>query len=81
MLTVGDKLPAFKLTAVSSGPEGLGGPGKSSTEITDASDGGKGNVVVFWPTDVTFIGPTEIADIRHLHRSAITSRNATPTAG
>lgn len=29
MLTVGDKFPAFRLTAVKGGPEGLEGPGKS----------------------------------------------------
>ena len=37
MLTVGDKFPAFKLTAVKGGPEGLEGPGKSFVEITNES--------------------------------------------
>ena len=36
MLTVGDKFPAFHLTAVKGGPEGLGGPGASFTEISRA---------------------------------------------
>ena len=61
MLTVGDTFPAFKLTAVKPGKEGLGGPGKSFTEITEASDRGKWKVVFFWPKDFTFICPTEIA--------------------
>jgi len=61
MLTVGDKFPEFKLSAVKGGPEGLGGPGKSFTEITNASDAGKWKIVFFWPKDFTFICPTEIA--------------------
>jgi len=61
MLTVGDTFPSFKLTAVKAGPEGLGGPGKSFTEITETSDAGKWKVVFFWPKDFTFICPTEIA--------------------
>ncbi|MGK7862952.1 peroxiredoxin [Falsiroseomonas sp. E2-1-a4] len=61
MLTVGDKFPAFKLTAVKGGKEGLLGPGKSFTEITETTDAGKWKVVFFWPKDFTFICPTEIA--------------------
>jgi peroxiredoxin (alkyl hydroperoxide reductase subunit C) len=61
MLTVGDAFPAFKLQAVKAGPEGLGGPGKSFTEITSESDRGKWKVVFFWPKYFTFICPTEIA--------------------
>jgi peroxiredoxin (alkyl hydroperoxide reductase subunit C) len=61
MLTVGDKFPAFNLTAVKAGREGLGGPGKSFTQITNESDPGKWKVVFFWPKDFTFICPTEIA--------------------
>jgi peroxiredoxin (alkyl hydroperoxide reductase subunit C) len=61
MLTVGDKFPAFKLTAVKGGAEGLEGPGKSFTEITDSTDAGKWKIVFFWPKDFTFICPTEIA--------------------
>jgi len=61
MLTVGDKFPAFKLTAVKAGKEGLGGPGKSFTEITESTDAGKWKIVFFWPKDFTFICPTEIA--------------------
>jgi len=61
MLTVGDKFPAFKLTAVKGGAEGLAGPGKSFTEVTESTDSGKWKVVFFWPKDFTFICPTEIA--------------------
>jgi peroxiredoxin (alkyl hydroperoxide reductase subunit C) len=61
MLTVGDKFPAFKLTAVKGGKEGLLGPGKSFTEISETTDAGKWKVVFFWPKDFTFICPTEIA--------------------
>lgn len=61
MLTVGDKFPAFKPTAVKGGPEGLGGPGKSFEEITSDSNPGKWKIVFFWPKDFTFICPTEIA--------------------
>jgi len=61
MLTVGDTFPAFSLAAVKGGPDGLGGPGKSFTEISQASDPGKWKVVFFWPKDFTFICPTEIA--------------------
>jgi len=61
MLTVGDKFPSFDLTAVKGGPDGLGGPGKSFTQITNETDAGKWKVVFFWPKDFTFICPTEIA--------------------
>jgi peroxiredoxin (alkyl hydroperoxide reductase subunit C) len=61
MLTVGDQFPSFALTAVKAGPEGLGGPGKSFTDITTESNPGKWKVVFFWPKDFTFICPTEIA--------------------
>lgn len=56
MLTVGDKLPAYKLQAVVSTEKG-----KEFTELTDASFEGKWKVIFFWPMDFTFICPTEIA--------------------
>jgi alkyl hydroperoxide reductase subunit AhpC len=56
MLTVGDKLPAFDLTAV----VGLD-KGKEFTQITDQSYPGKWRVLFFWPMDFTFVCPTEIA--------------------
>jgi peroxiredoxin (alkyl hydroperoxide reductase subunit C) len=67
MLTVGHAFPDFKLQAVKGGAEGLGGPGKSFTEISSQSDPGKWKVVFFWPKDFTFICPTEIAAFGKLH--------------
>jgi peroxiredoxin (alkyl hydroperoxide reductase subunit C) len=67
MLTVGDTFPAFHLTAVKAGPEGLGGPGKSFTEISSETDAGKWKVVFFWPKDFTFVCPTEIAAFAKLN--------------
>ncbi len=61
MLTVGDTFPQFSLTAVKGGPDGLGGPGVSFTEISSESNPGKWKVIFFWPKDFTFICPTEIA--------------------
>jgi peroxiredoxin (alkyl hydroperoxide reductase subunit C) len=63
MLTIGDKFPAFKATAVI-GQE----PGKQFTEITDASYAGKWKVYFFWPKDFTFVCPTEIAAFGKLNR-------------
>ena len=68
MLTVGDKFPAFHLTAVKGGPEGLGGPGASFTEISSESDAGMWKVIFFWPKDFTFICPTEIVAFGKLSR-------------
>ena len=59
MLTVGDRFPSFKLTAVKGGPQGLD-PRSAFTEITDATDAGKWKLVFFWPKDFTFVCPTEI---------------------
>jgi peroxiredoxin (alkyl hydroperoxide reductase subunit C) len=67
MLTVGDTFPAFALTAVKGGPDGLGGPGKSFTDITNTTDEGKWKIVFFWPKDFTFICPTEIAAFGRLN--------------
>jgi peroxiredoxin (alkyl hydroperoxide reductase subunit C) len=61
MLTVGDTFPAFNLTAVKGGPDGLEGPGKSFVDISNETDAGKWKIVFFWPKDFTFICPTEIA--------------------
>lgn len=57
MLTVGDKFPAFDLTAVPGGEEGLTG---KFVQITDQTDAGKWKIVFFWPKDFTFVCPTEI---------------------
>ncbi len=61
MLTVGDRLPEFRLQAV----VGLE-PGKEFQEITRASYPGKWTVLFYWPMDFTFVCPTEIAEFgRH----------------
>src|SRR5882762_3029625 len=57
MLTVGDKLPEFKLNAVVSRESG-----KEFQEISAASYPGKWKVLFFWPLDFTFVCPTEIAE-------------------
>jgi lipoyl-dependent peroxiredoxin subunit C len=57
MLTVGDKLPEFNLTAVTSLEQG-----KEFAQLTHASHPGKWRVLFFWPMDFTFICPTEIAE-------------------
>lgn len=57
MLTIGDKLPAFKLQSVVSIEKG-----KEFAEITETSYSGKWKVLFFWPMDFTFICPTEIAE-------------------
>src|SRR4051812_26943805 len=57
MLTVGDKLPEFKLQAVVSLEAG-----KEFREISDQSYEDKWKVLFLWPMDFTFICPTEIAE-------------------
>lgn len=54
MLTVGDTLPEFKLTAVA--------PNKEFTDITNKTNTGKWQVIFYWPMDFTFVCPTEIAE-------------------
>lgn len=55
MLTVGDKFPSFKLTAVHSADHNTG-----FQDVTNESYKGKWLVVFFWPKDFTFVCPTEI---------------------
>src|SRR6266508_2448828 len=57
MLTVGDKLPAFKLTSVTSTEKD-----KEFTTVHNDSYGGKWLILFYWPMDFTFICPTEIAE-------------------
>jgi lipoyl-dependent peroxiredoxin subunit C len=56
MLTVGDRLPDFKLQAVMSLEKG-----KEFQELTSHTYSGKWQVLFFWPMDFTFVCPTEIA--------------------
>jgi lipoyl-dependent peroxiredoxin subunit C len=57
MLTVGDKLPEFRLQAAVSLEAG-----KEFEEVTHESYSGKWKVLFLWPMDFTFICPTEIAE-------------------
>ena len=57
MLTIGDRLPEFKLQAVVSTEKG-----KEFAELTQASHPGKWLVAFSWPMDFTFVCPTEIAE-------------------
>jgi alkyl hydroperoxide reductase subunit AhpC len=59
MLSVGDTLPGFSLTAVKGGPAGLK-LDSAFTEISDTSESGKWKLIFFWPKDFTFVCPTEI---------------------
>jgi peroxiredoxin (alkyl hydroperoxide reductase subunit C) len=56
MLTVGEKFPAFEVTAVVDLDLK-----KAFQPISDASYPGKWKVYFFWPKDFTFVCPTEIA--------------------
>ena len=59
MLTVGDKLPDFKLTGVTAS--------KEFKTYDQGSFPGKWLVLFLWPMDFTFICPTEIAEFgKHL---------------
>jgi peroxiredoxin (alkyl hydroperoxide reductase subunit C) len=62
MLTVGDRLPEFKLQAVVSLE-----PGAQFAELTHASHPGKWRVLFFWPMDFTFVCPTEIAEFGRMN--------------
>ncbi|HEV8548775.1 MAG TPA: peroxiredoxin [Polyangiaceae bacterium] len=57
MLTVGDKLPGFKLKATVKRVAG-----EEFADVTDKSYSGKWLVLFFWPKDFTFVCPTEIAE-------------------
>jgi peroxiredoxin (alkyl hydroperoxide reductase subunit C) len=56
MLTIGDRLPNFDLTAVVSRDKN-----EAFKQINQDSFPGKWKVLFFWPMDFTFICPTEIA--------------------
>lgn len=61
MKTVGDKLEAFKVTAVKPGFNSHEENGVSAFEtITETSYPGKWKVIYFYPKDFTFVCPTEI---------------------
>jgi lipoyl-dependent peroxiredoxin subunit C len=57
MLTVGDRLPPFRLQAAVSTR-----PGHEFAEVAHDSHPGRWLVLFFWPMDFTFVCPTEIAE-------------------
>lgn len=63
MMTIGQKLPEFKLQSVVSTE-----PGNEFREITNESYKGQWQVLFFWPMDFTFICPTEIAEFGKRYR-------------
>ncbi len=56
MLGIGEKFPQFNLKGVVSND-----PKTAFQDFTNATHGGKWQVVFFWPKDFTFVCPTEIA--------------------
>ena len=63
MLTVGDRLPQFALTAVT-GKD----PKTAFAPVTNATYEGKWLVLFAWPKDFTFVCPTEIAAFGKLNK-------------
>ena len=70
MLTIGDKLPAFNLTAVVSSDMK-----NAFVDISEQSYAGQWKVIFFWPKDFTFVCPTEIAAFGNLN-AEFAQRNA-----
>jgi peroxiredoxin (alkyl hydroperoxide reductase subunit C) len=62
MLTIGEKFPAFEVTALVDLDLK-----KAFETITDKSYAGKWKVYFFWPKDFTFVCPTEIAGFGELN--------------
>jgi len=75
MLTVGEKFPAFELTAVVDLDLK-----KAFQTITDTTYEGKLKVYFFWPKDFTFVCPTEIAAFGTLN-AEFADRNAQVLGG
>ena len=68
MLTIGDTIPAFKITGVKPGFMAHEENGQSAfEEITEKSFEGKWKVFFFYPKDFTFICPTEIVEFAKLN--------------
>jgi lipoyl-dependent peroxiredoxin subunit C len=76
MLTVGDKLPAFKLTATVD----IKDVKNDFQEIRHDSFPGKWLVLFFWPKDFTFVCPTEITAFDSLN-SEFKANNAVLLGG
>ena len=66
MITVGQTLPAFHLTALKGGP--VDDLGTEPFQPVDAQDlRGQWAVLFFWPMDFTFVCPTEVAELGRRH--------------
>jgi peroxiredoxin (alkyl hydroperoxide reductase subunit C) len=63
MITVGQKLPEFKLKATVNLDID-----HAFTELSDQSYAGFWKVLFFWPKDFTFVCPTEIAEFARLNQ-------------
>lgn len=63
MLTIGNKLPEFDMTAVVSTD-----PSKAFKNVTNATYKGKWLVLFAWPKDFTFVCPTEISAFGDLNK-------------
>lgn len=72
MLTIGQKIPDFNITAVKPGFNHHEEHGESAFEsITEASFAGKWKVIFFYPKDFTFVCPTEIVEFAKLNNKFI----------
>jgi alkyl hydroperoxide reductase subunit AhpC len=70
MLSIGDRLPEFSMTALIPGRLGnvqATKPEDYFTTIGSGSYPGKWTVLFFWPKDFTFVCPTEIAEFGRLN--------------
>lgn len=68
MLTIGDQLPEFEITAVKPGFNSPEENGESAfMKVTDKSFSGKWKIIYFYPKDFTFVCPTEIVEFAKLN--------------
>lgn len=65
MLTVGDKFPSFRLSAVRGGPEGLDAD-TAFADVSDTDESGRWKLFFFWPKDFSPVCTTEIAALGRL---------------
>lgn len=70
MLSIGEKLPEFKLTAVHSADRN-----SAFQDIHHHDYPGQWKILFFWPKDFTFVCPTEIVGFGKLHNEFL-DRNA-----
>lgn len=75
MLTVGDRFPSFRLSAVLGGPEGLDAE-TAFVDVADTDESGRWKLFFFWPKDFSPVCPTELAALARL-AGDFAERNAT----